>query len=354
MKNFIKNKLLLISIIVLIIVLTSIIFIFIKKSKSDIISYPKLELIGNEVIYLEQFSEYIEPGYTAFDKKDGNLSDKVIVNGEVNTTIPKTYEIRYKVTNSRGYSIYAKRFVKIKESITYKETYDKIDNTTKGWGTNSKKDGTRPNIDISNEELLKYNAYAMGPDKKVIYLTFDEGSMDTYLPDIVEVLNKNDVKATFFLCRSYIKNNPNLIKDMLIFGHSIGNHTATHPSMPSLATKEKFDEYLNELRATEKTFKDITGKDMDKIYREPRGEYSLRSLSIIKDLGYKTYFWSAAYQDWDNKISKEQALKSMLDRIHNGAIYLLHPTSKGNYLALDEFIKTVKKEGYTFELVKNI
>ena len=47
--------------------------------------------------------------------------------------------------------------------------------------------------DISNEELKKYNAYAMGPDKKVIYLTFDEGTMTSYLPQIVEVLNNNNV-----------------------------------------------------------------------------------------------------------------------------------------------------------------
>ena len=115
-----------------------------------------------------------------------------------------------------------------------------------------------------------------------------------------------------------------------------------------------FEKYLNELIVTEEAFEKATGKPMDHIYREPKGEYSLRSLSIIKDLGYKTYFWSAAYQDWDDKLTKEDALEAMLERVHNGAIYLLHPTSKGNYLALDDFIKTMKKEGYTFDLVKNI
>ena len=93
---------------------------------------------------------------------------------------------------------------------------------------------------------------------------------------------------------------------------------------------------------------------MDKIYREPRGEFSKRSLNIMKDLGYSTYFWSSAYKDWDDKLTKEEALTSMIERVHNGAIFLLHPTSKGNYLALENFIKTMKEKGYTFDLVKNI
>ena len=206
----------------------------------------------------------------------------------------------------------------------------------------------------SDEELKKYNAYAMGPDKKVIYLTFDEGTMTSYLPQIVEVLNNNNVKGTFFLCKNYIKNNKELINKMLDSGHSIGNHTASHLSMPSLASKENFSKYLEEIISVEDTFKEVTGREMDKIYREPRGEFSKRSLNIMKDLGYSTYFWSSAYKDWDDKLTKEEALTSMIERVHNGAIFLLHPTSKGNYLALENFIKTMKEKGYTFDLVKNI
>lgn len=270
--------------------------------------------------------------------------------------MPGTYEIIYKVTNSKGNSIEVKRFVKVKltKDFTYKKEYNNIDNKTLSWGTNNKKDGNRPNTDISNEELKKYNAYAMGPDKKVIYLTFDEGTMTSYLPQIVEVLNKNNVKGTFFLCKNYIKNNKELINKMLDSGHSIGNHTASHLSMPSLASKENFSKYLEEIISVEDIFKEVTGREMDKIYREPRGEFSKRSLNIMKDLGYSTYFWSSAYKDWDDKLTKEEALTSMIERVHNGAIFLLHPTSKGNYLALEDFIKTMKEKGYTFDLVKNI
>lgn len=207
---------------------------------------------------------------------------------------------------------------------------------------------------MSNEELKKYNAYSMGPDKKVIYLTFDEGGISSYLPQIVDILDKNNVKGTFFLCKNYIKTNKELMLRLINNGHSIGNHTANHMSMPNLANKENFQKYLDEIISVEETFREVTGRNMDKIYREPRGEYSLRSLSIIKDLGYSTYFWSSAYKDWDDSLTKEEALNAMIERVHNGAIFLLHPTSKGNYLALDEFIIKMKNEGYTFDLVKNI
>ncbi len=354
-----KKRHLYIILFTLIIILSISIFLFFKftNNKNSIINeYPIINLNGKNIIDIDLPQDFIEPGYLAYDETDGDITNKVIVKNGIDFNTPGTYEISYTVTNSIGNSVEVKRFITIKKTnkVEYKEDYDKIDNTIHGWGTNNKKDGKRPNTDISNEELKKYNAYAMGNDEKVIYLTFDEGNLESYLPEIVNILNKNDIKATFFLCRGFIKNNPELMKEMLEKGHSIGNHTANHISMPTLANSASFEKYLKELSLTEETFKAITGKPMDRIYREPRGEYSLRSLSIIKDLGYRTYFWSAAYKDWDDKLTKEQALQEMLNHVHNGAIYLLHPNSKGNYLALDDFINQMKQQGYTFDLVKNI
>ena len=104
----------------------------------------------------------------------------------------------------------------------------------------------------------------------------------------------------------------------------------------------------------EQGYKEITGKNMEKIYRSPRGEWSIRDLQIMKDLGYKTYFYSAYYLDFENDVSKEYALNELLIRYHNGAIYLLHPKNKGNLEALDSFIKIMQNTGYKFDLVKNI
>ena len=326
---------------------------FIKQYKIEI---PKITLKGKNIITIYQNQKYVEPGYKATDPKDGNITNKVKIKGNINTNKQGTYELIYTVTNSKKETAKAHRFIKVikNENPIYKKEYDNLDNTSRGWWSNNKLDGKRPSGGADINELKKYNAFFMGPDEKVLYLTFDEGGLKTYVKEIVEVLDKNNVKATFFLCRKFIEENAELIKKMADTGHTIANHTSHHLNMPSLATKETFDKYLNEIQEVEKTYYNITGKNMEKVYRDPKGEWSYRDLQIMKDLGYKTYFYSADYLDYKEDVSKEKALNELTKRVHNGAIYLMHPKNKGNYLALDTFIKNMKKQGYKFDLVKNI
>ena len=82
---------------------------------------------------------------------------------------------------------------------------------------------------------------------------------------------------------------------------------------------------LKEITEVEKAYYKITGQSMEKVYRDPRGEWSIRDLQIMKDLGYKTYFYSADYKDFAEDVTKEYALAELTKRLHNGAIYLIHP-----------------------------
>ena len=349
---FKKIKILLSGILVILIAL-AIYLKFINKNKIEI---PKITLLGKNIITIYQDQEYKEPGYKATDPNDGNITNQVKIKGQVQNGKIGTYELIYTVTNSKDETAKAHRFVKIiqRKEITYKDEYDDIDNQTRGWWSNNKSDSKRPSGGADINELKKYNAFFMGPDEKVLYLTFDEGGLETYVKEIVDVLNKNNVKATFFLCQKFMETNPELIKQMANTGHTIANHTSHHLNMPTLATKENFNKYLEEIKNVEQTYYKITGKEIEKIYRDPRGEWSYRDLQIIKDLGYKTYFYSAYYMDFGENLSKEEALNELTKRVHNGAIYLIHPKNKGNYLAMDTFIKNMKKQGYTFDLVKNI
>ena len=349
---FKKIKILLSGILVILIAL-AIYLKFINKNKIEI---PKITLSGKNIITIYQDQEYKEPGYKATDPNDGNITNQVKIKGQVQNGKIGTYELIYTVTNSKGETAKAHRFVKIiqRKEITYKDEYDNIDNQSRGWWSNNKSDGKRPSGGADINELKKYNAFFMGPDEKVLYLTFDEGGLETYVKEIVDVLDKNNVKATFFLCRKFIEENAELIKQMAETGHTIANHTSHHLNMPSLATRENFDKYLQEIKDVEQTYYEITGKNMEKIYRDPRGEWSFRDLQIMKDLGYRTYFYSADYLDYKEDVTKEKALNELTKRVHNGAIYLMHPKNKGNYLALDTFINNMKKQGYRFDLVKNI
>ena len=318
---------------------------------------PMITLNGAKEIDITVGDKYMDPGYKMIDNVDGDISIKVSIKNNINVNKIGTYNIIYEGKDSSNNKATIKRIVNvIDKEIEYQNEYDKIDNKLRTWWSGNKKNNKRPITGAGNtiEELKKYNAYYIGEDKKIIYLTFDEGSNDTYLKEIVDVLNENDIKATFFLCNGYMVENADLVRAMVDKGHSIGNHTVKHKTMPNLANKANFSEFIYQIRGFENNYYKITGKKLDKIYREPKGEYSYRTLTIVKDMGYKTFFWSADHYDFAGNVSKDETLNRLMTRYHNGAIYMLHPKNKGNYEALDHFIKNMKTLGYEFGLVRDI
>ena len=115
--------------------------------------------------------------------------------------------------------------------------------------------------------------------------------------------------------------------------------------MPSLTNEQIKDEVMT----LHQTIYEKFGYEM-KYIRPPKGEYSEASVSYCNTLGYTTVMWSFAYDDWDeNKQSREEyGKKKVIDNIHNGAVILLHGTSKDNSNILDYCIKEIKKMGYEF------
>ena len=228
---------------------------------------------------------------------------------------------------------------------------------SENWGLGFQEEGTRPSGNASIEELKQYNAwYAQDTDEKIIYLTFDAGYENGNMPAILDALHKHQVHATFFVVVTLIREKPELIREISDAGHTVGNHTMTHPDMSGISTKEAFQKQLEDVEAL---YKDATGNEMTKFYRPPQGIYSTDNLQMAKDLGYSTFFWSLAYVDWyqDKQPSKEEAFQKLLGRIHPGAIVLLHSTSSTNAEILDELLTKWKEMGYTFgtleELVKS-
>lgn len=216
------------------------------------------------------------------------------------------------------------------------------------WGLSFKENGEAPDGNATSDFLKQYNSYYIGDTtQKKVYLTFDAGYENGYMPQILDALKKNNVKATFFVVSTFMKTNPELVKRMVDEGHIVGNHTMTHPNISKMST---MDDFKSEIEPMEEMYKKIIGKDMKKFYRPPQGVYSELNLKMAHELGYKTIFWSLAYVDWyqDEQPSKEEAFKKLIPRLHNGAIILLHSTSKTNAEILDELIQKIKQEGYEF------
>lgn len=216
------------------------------------------------------------------------------------------------------------------------------------WGLSFQEEGKPPVANASAEDLKKYNAYyANITEDNVLYLTFDAGFENGNTPAILEALKKHNAPATFFVVGPYISNNRDLINRMLKEGHTVGNHTYHHPDMSQIADKDSFQK---ELQDVENIYKEITGQEMKKYYRPPQGKYSEQNLSLAKELGYHTFFWSLAYVDWyeNDQPTREEAFEKLIGRIHPGAIVLLHSTSSTNAEILDELLTQWEQMGYTF------
>lgn len=230
--------------------------------------------------------------------------------------------------------------------IVENTNYDGVDNTLYSWwfkrNDNHEKSGCQEDFDIQ-----EYQAYYTVPaTNKVIYLTFDCGYENGYTPDILDTLKKEDVPAAFFVTQTFIRDNVDLVKRMKEEGHLVCNHTVHHPSMPSKCIEEQKQEILQ----CEQFMKEATGYDMDLFFRPPKGEYSKCTLQLAKDLGYTTVFWSMAYLDYDvnNQPSAEHVVTHFEKYYHPGAIPLMHNVSVANRDALQQVIKNLKREGYSF------
>lgn len=222
------------------------------------------------------------------------------------------------------------------------------------WGLSFPEEGQPPVANASMEELEKFNAYyAQDTEEKRIYLTFDCGYENGNTPLILDALKKHKAPATFFAVGNFVSDNPDLIKRIVKEGHTVGNHTFSHPDMSKISTKESFGKELSQV---EDLYKEITGEEMAKYYRPPQGKYSENNLQMAKDMGYRTFFWSLAYVDWiqDQQPSKEEAFEKLLGRVHPGAIVLLHNTSSTNGQILDELLGKWEDMGYSFHPLEEL
>lgn len=194
-----------------------------------------------------------------------------------------------------------------------------------------------------NAQYGKYNACAIGEETDRIRLTFDQGYENGCTAKILDTLKEKNVKATFYILQDYAERNPELVRRMIDEGHTIGNHSVSHYSMPSLSA----DECREEIMGLHNYMKENFDCEMTE-FRPPKGEFSELSLAVAKECGYKTVLWSFAYADWnvDDQPSESEALKKLIDAAHPGAIYLLHSVSETNTAILPQLIDALRENGW--------
>lgn len=225
---------------------------------------------------------------------------------------------------------------------------DAVSNKPIHWGFKKATDEVPPEAGEAYDELLKkYDAfYKADPNKKVIYLTFDNGYENGYTAKILDILKKEKVPATFFVTGHYLESAPDLVKRMVQEGHIVGNHSWSHPDFTQVSN----DKLVEELHSVKRKTEELTGQKEMIFLRPPRGIFSERTLKVAQDAGYIHVFWSLAFVDWNVNQQKgwEYAYNHIMRQIHPGAVILLHTVSKDNADALEKAIQDLKKKGYTF------
>lgn len=214
------------------------------------------------------------------------------------------------------------------------------------WGPGNIKDHARP---ADPEKLQNKYSEMSGqwllPEQKTICLTFDEGYENGYTGQILDTLAEKKVKAIFFCTYDYVRDNPELVHRMINEGHVLANHSYSHYNMTEVDLETAEEEITLMHDYVEENFNYSMG-----YFRFPEGVFSEQTLALAAQLGYRSVFWSFAYEDWDadNPPDEAAAFDKITSSTHDGEIMLLHAVSATNANILGNVIDNIREQGYEF------
>jgi len=177
--------------------------------------------------------------------------------------------------------------------------------------------------------------------EKEIAISFDDGPVEHYTPQILQVLKDYDVKAAFFCIGNRIKPSSQIFKNLHAEGHIIGNHSYSHHFFFDLFSSGTM---LSELELTNRIAKEEIGLQ-PKLFRPPYGVINPKLKKAIEKGKYITVGWSV--RSMDTKIrDEEKLLKKINSMLKPGAVFLFHDTSATTLAILPSFIQQAKESGY--------
>lgn len=217
-------------------------------------------------------------------------------------------------------------------------------------------------LSVSNDIMNDYEDIIIkrgNDDEKIIALTFDDGPDKDFTPQVLDILKKNDIKATFFVVGENVGWNPEILKRQYEEGHEIGNHTFTHINV----SKRRYEDIYKEINDTQEAVKKVIGEE-PKLFRPPYRAISKDMCNIIKKKDMNIILWSNLDpRDWSNP-GVNYIVDTITSKVQNGTIILLHDynnlrSKKSQTIqALEIVIPKLKEMGYKFvtvsELIDNL
>lgn len=182
--------------------------------------------------------------------------------------------------------------------------------------------------------------YSVERDEKVLAISFDASWGGSQTLEILDILDRHEVKTTFFLVGIWVEKYPDLVKEIVARGHEIGNHSATHPYMTKIST-EKMQEELSIMSAQ---VENLTGV-RPTLFRPPYGDYNDLVVRTCRQAGYEVVQWSVDSLDWKNK-GTEDIIRRCTQKIAPGDIVLFHNDAQYTPQALPQVLSYYQEQGY--------
>jgi probable sporulation protein (polysaccharide deacetylase family) len=202
-----------------------------------------------------------------------------------------------------------------------------------------------PSVHLS--DLPPEAIYRGHPEKHMVSFIINVAWGNEYIPTMLETLKKHKVSATFFLEGRWVKENPDLAKMIVDAGHEIGNHSYSHPNLKTMTTSLIRDQLAN----TNNVIKATTGQKPT-LFAPPSGSYRQEVVNIAAELNMRTILWSVDTIDWQ-KPTTAVLIERVMNKIHPGAIILMHPT-KSTANSLDSLIVKIKEKQLKIGNVTNL
>lgn len=291
-------------------------------------SAPSLELLGGKTIVLLAGQPYVDPGYTAWDKYDFDLTFSVAVSGEVNNMIPGIYTTQYTVTNGFGNTTTDARTV-------YVVPPDLAPSTIVG-------------------TPLETGGTAVEPNGKVIYLTFDDGPSG-YTPRLLDTLARYHVKASFFVVNT---SRIDIIKRTAAEGHTVAIHSYTHDYAKIYKSDDAF---FADLYAMQDVIYNLTGQ-RPVLTRFPGGSSNTRSLAYNKgimtrlaqkltEMGYQYFDWNVSSGDAGGAYTAEAVYNNVVNGVsgRSASVVLQHDIKGFSVDAVEKILVWGICNGYSFQ-----
>ena len=193
----------------------------------------------------------------------------------------------------------------------------------------------------------KLPIYSVGTSDKKIALTFDVNWGKDNTEKILQILDKYNIKATFFLIGEWAIDNPDKVKEIHNRGHEIANHSTKHPDM----TKISREKIIKEVEITDAKIMELTGENCN-VFRCPSGAYNDNVIETINDINHYCIQWNVDSIDWKEE-GADLEYNRVISKTKPGSIILFHNNAKYTPQNLPKIIDKLKSEGYSFLKISN-